>query len=83
MSFGPIIQKTELFEYHWLRALAMFNIMSLPVILSGIGRHFKFCKYVNYGNVRNTAIVQNQNHCKIKPTCIIKEVPPQKKTKTK
>ena len=41
-------QKTELFEYHWLRALAMFDAMSFPAILLGIGRHFKFCRYVNY-----------------------------------
>ena len=36
-------QKTESFEYHWLRALAMFDITSFPAILSGIGHHFKFC----------------------------------------
>ena len=36
-------QKTESFEYHWLRALAMFDVTSFPAILSGIGQHFKFC----------------------------------------
>ena len=43
-------QKTESFEYHWLCALAMFDVMNFPVILSGIlsgiGRHFMFCRYV-------------------------------------
>jgi len=34
-------QKTESFEYHWLRTLAMFDVTSFPAILSGIGRHFK------------------------------------------
>ena len=41
-------QKTESFKYHWFRALAMFDVTSFPAILSGIGRHFKFCRYVNY-----------------------------------
>jgi len=41
-------QKTESFEYHWLRALAMFDVKSFPTILSGIGRHFKLCRYVNW-----------------------------------
>jgi len=37
-------QKTESFEYHWLGALAMFDITSFPDILSGIRRHFNnFC----------------------------------------
>jgi len=40
-------QKTESFEYHWLRALAVFDQMSFPAILSSIGHHFKFCWYVN------------------------------------
>jgi len=34
-------QKTESFECHWLRALAMFDVTSFPAILSGIRRHFK------------------------------------------
>ena len=29
-------QKTEYFKYHWLRALAMFDLTSLSPILSGI-----------------------------------------------
>jgi len=41
-------QITESFEYHWLLALAMFDVMSFPAILSSIGRYFKFCRYVNY-----------------------------------
>jgi len=40
-------QKTESFVYHWLRALAMFDEMSFPAI----GRHFKFCRYVNLGSI--------------------------------
>ena len=36
-------QKTESVEYHWLRALAIFDITSFPAILLGIRRHFKFC----------------------------------------
>jgi len=40
-------KKTESFEYHWFRALAMFDVTSFLAILSGIGRHFKFCRYVN------------------------------------
>jgi len=40
-------QKTESFEYHWLCALAMFDVKSFPAILSGIGHHFKFCRYIN------------------------------------
>jgi len=40
-------QKTEFFKYHRLRALAMFDVTSFPAILSGIGHHFKFCRYVN------------------------------------
>ena len=41
-------QKTESFEYHWLHALAMFDIMSFPAIFSAIGLHFKFWRYVNW-----------------------------------
>jgi len=26
---------------------AMFDVTSFPAMLSGIGRHFKFCRYVN------------------------------------
>ena len=37
-------QKTESFEYQWLHALEIFDVMSFPAILSGIGRHFKFCR---------------------------------------
>jgi len=37
-------QKTESFEYHCLRALAMFDETSFPAILLGIGRQFKFCR---------------------------------------
>jgi len=40
--------KTEHFEYHWLRALAMFHVTSFPAILWDIERQFKFCWYVNY-----------------------------------
>jgi len=40
-------QKTESFEYHWLRTLEMFKVTSFPVILLAIGRHFKFCRRVN------------------------------------
>ena len=40
-------QMTESFKYQWLRALAMFDVMSFPAILSGIERHFKLCRYVN------------------------------------
>jgi len=40
-------QKTESFEYHWLSTLAMFDRTGFPAILSGIGRHFKFCRYIN------------------------------------
>jgi len=40
-------QKTKSFEFHWLRALSRFYITCFPAILSGIGRHFKFCQYVN------------------------------------
>ena len=40
-------KKTESFEYHWFRALAMFDVTSFLAILSCIGRHFKFCQYVN------------------------------------
>ena len=36
-------QKTESFEYHWLPALAMFDVTSFCAILSGIRRHFKHC----------------------------------------
>ena len=39
--------KTESFQYHWLRALAMFDVMTFPAILLGIGRHFKFWRYIN------------------------------------
>jgi len=38
-------QKTETFEYYWVCALAMFDVISFPSILSGIWRHFKF-RYV-------------------------------------
>jgi len=41
-------QKTESVEYHRLRALAMFKIMNFFANSLGIGRHFKFCRYVNY-----------------------------------
>ena len=41
-------QRTESFEYHWLRALPMFDITRFSAILSGIGRLFIFCRYVNY-----------------------------------
>ena len=41
-------QETESFEYHWLHACAMFDVTKFPAILSGIGHHFKFCRYVNY-----------------------------------
>jgi len=40
-------QKTKSFDYHWLCALAMFNVTSFPAILSDIGRNFKFCCLVN------------------------------------
>jgi len=40
-----------IFEYHWLRALAMFDVTSFLAILSGIGRHFKFCRYVKWQTV--------------------------------
>jgi len=40
-------QKTESFEYHWLRALAIFNVTSFSATLSCNGHHFKFCRYVN------------------------------------
>jgi len=40
-------QKTESFESHWLRALAMFDVTIFPAILSCIRHHFKFCRYVN------------------------------------
>jgi len=40
-------RNTECFEYHWLRVLAIFGVTSFPAILSGIGRHFKFWRYVN------------------------------------
>jgi len=39
--------KTESFEYHWLRALAKFDMTSFPTILLSIGRHFKLCQYDN------------------------------------
>ena len=45
-------QKTVSFEYHWLRALAMFNVTSLPATLSSIGRHFKFCRYVTCSAIK-------------------------------
>ena len=38
---------TEPFEYHQLSALAKSDGTSFPAIVSGIGRHFKFCRYVN------------------------------------
>jgi len=41
-------QKTETFLHIWLRALAMFEVTTFPVILLGTGGHFKFCRYVNY-----------------------------------
>jgi len=41
-------QKTESFEYHWLRTLAMFDVTSFPTILSVIGCQFMLCRYVNY-----------------------------------
>ena len=44
--FGQLEDWT--FQYHWLRALAMFDITSFPAILSGIGRHFTFYRYVNW-----------------------------------
>jgi len=37
-----------IFEYHSLRALAMFDVTSFPTFLSGNGRHFKFCRYGIY-----------------------------------
>jgi len=46
-------QKTEYFEYHWLRALAKFDVTSFPAILSGIGRQFKFCQYINCCNYQS------------------------------
>jgi len=49
-------QKTESFEYHWLRALAMFDVTSFPAILSGIERHFKLCRYVNVGLLRSKEV---------------------------
>ena len=39
-------QKTESFENHWLHAFKMFDVTSFSAILSGIGHHFKFCRYV-------------------------------------
>jgi len=36
------------FLYHWLSALAVFDVRSFPPILSGIRRHFKFCWYIYY-----------------------------------
>ena len=44
-------QKTESFEYHWLSALAMFDVTRFPAILSCIGRHLMFCRYVNCAHV--------------------------------
>jgi len=46
-------QKTESFDYHWLRALAMFDVTSFPAILWGIGRYFTFCRYVNCYNLKD------------------------------
>ena len=51
-------QKNESFEYHWLCALAMFDVTSFPAILSGIQRHFKFCRYNNCCKMRNVCAVQ-------------------------
>jgi len=43
-------QKTDSLEFHWLRALAISDVMRFPAILSGIQRHLKFCPYVNYAH---------------------------------
>jgi len=40
-------QRTESFERHWLRALAMFDVTRFSTILSGVGRRFIFYQYVN------------------------------------
>ena len=48
-------QKTE--SFHWLRTLAMFDVMSVPAILSSIGRNFKFCQYINFFQTAPTSVL--------------------------
>jgi len=45
MFFGQ--SEDLMFLCHWLHMLAMCDVTSFPANLSGIGRHFKFCRYVN------------------------------------
>jgi len=54
--------KTESYEYHRVPAHAMFDVISFPAVLSGIGRHFKFCGYVNSVTVFN-CVYCIQNTC--------------------
>ena len=50
-------KKTESFEYHWLRAFAMFDIISFPASWKGIGRHFKFFVMLCYLQKANINIL--------------------------